>query len=316
MSAAPPGHGAPGNGAPPLPPASELEAIEEAALGLARLAGERIAATLDREIAVEYKDGGADGRPPSNPVSEVDREVERLLRERVAERFPGHAVLGEESGTHPGPGDAWVWVVDPVDGTTNFVNGFPLYAASVGVLYGGRPVAGAIWCSASHALRPGVYHARLGGALRFEGGALPPVRPASGVSRALGAGPAGSPPSFRGWDIRVTGSAALECAYVAAGVFRYAAFTAPGIWDVAAGVCLVRAAGLSALTRGPDGWRELERFEAPSSVREEREPSLRDWRQFLAIGEDEATGRIRDDAGRRRTRLAWRLRRAAYRLLR
>lgn len=300
--------------APPLPPDSELEAIEEAALGLARLAGERIAAALGGEIAVEYKDEGKGDRPPSNPVSEVDRGVERLLRERVAERFPDHGVLGEEFETHPGPADAFVWVVDPVDGTTNFVNGFPLYAASIGVLHHGRPVAGAIWCSASHALRPGVYHARLGGALRFEGEPLPPVRPASGVSRALGAGPAGSPPSFRGWDIRVTGSAALECAYVAAGVFRYAAFTAPGIWDVAAGVCLVRAAGLGALTRGPGGWGELERFEAPPRVREDREPSLRDWRQFLAIGETEATDRIRAIARRRRTRLAMRLRRLLFRL--
>jgi myo-inositol-1(or 4)-monophosphatase len=62
-----------------------------------------------------------------------------------------------------------VWAIDPIDGTTNFVNGFPLFAASIGMLHRGCPVVGAIWCSTSYALRAGVYHARAGGALRFEG---------------------------------------------------------------------------------------------------------------------------------------------------
>ena len=273
---------------PPLPPEALVVEIEEAALALARLAGERIADTLEREIVVEYKSGGRDSEDPSNPVSEVDRAVEQLLRERLAERFPDHAIIGEEVKDAHNPNSEFVWVVDPIDGTTNFVNGFPLFASSIGVLHLGRPLAGAIWCSTGHALRAGVYHAHRGGALRFEGEPVPAERPSSGVSRRLAAAPGGAPGRMRAHDTRVTGSAALECAFVAAGIFQSAMFGAPSIWDVAAGVCLVQAAGRSALTRGRDGWEQLERFDPPAAVREDREPTLRDWRQPLILGSDEA----------------------------
>ena len=295
---------------PPLPAESEIVEIEGVALELARLAGERIVATLEHEITVEYKDDGDDRHPPRDPVSEVDHAVERFLRERVAERFPAHCIIGEEVDSHPDADDEFVWVVDPVDGTTNFVNGFPLYAAAIGVLHRGRPIAGAIWCSTSHALRPGVYHAHLGGELRFEGEPVPHGRPSSGVTRHLGAGPGGASLRFRGdWDIRVTGSAAIECAFVAAGIFQSALFAAPSIWDVAGGVCLVRAAGLTALTRGPRGWEPLQRFEAPPRVQEDRTPSLRDWRQLLVLGTPESTEQMRTYASRRRMHLGWHFRR-------
>lgn len=294
---------------PPLPPESEIAEVEAFALELARLAGERITATLQQEISVEYKDEGDGSRPPRDPVSEVDHAIERFLRERVAERFPAHCFIGEEVDSHPDPGDEFVWVVDPVDGTTNFVNGFPLYAASIGVLHRGRPIVGAIWCSTSHALRPGVYHARLGGELRFEGEPVPHGRPSNGVARHLGAGPGGASLRFRrDWDIRVTGSAAIECAFVAAGIFRSAFFGGPSIWDVAGGVCLVRVAGLTALTRGARGWEPLDRFEAPGSVREDRDPSLRDWRQLLILGTPDATAQLQAFASRRslpRRALRW-----------
>lgn len=301
------------DGEPPAPPEQVLVEIEAVAVDLARMAGERIMETLTREIAVEYKDQGEDGWPPSNPVSEVDHAVEEFLRERVGERFPDHGIIGEEIDTHPDREDTFVWAVDPVDGTTNFINGFPLYAVSIGVLHHGLPVVGAIWCSTGHALRPGVYHARLGGELCFEGEAMPSGRPAIGVTRKLGAGPAGSPGRFRGWDIRVTGSAAIECAFVAAGIFQYAVFTAPSIWDVAGGVCLSQAAGLSVMTNGPRGVEDFRRFEAPREVQDDREPSLRDWRQFIAMGSEEATGGIGEMMSRRRNRVMFRVRRVLWR---
>ena len=95
-------------------PAPGLAAIEEAALDLGRLAGERITEALEREIVVEYKDetttaGGA----PTNPVSETDRAIEALLREQIAERFPEHGVIGEEVGSltkhhHHSSAKSWV----------------------------------------------------------------------------------------------------------------------------------------------------------------------------------------------------------------
>ena len=280
----------------PYPEDSRLEPIEDAALELGRLAGERIMDTLEREIVVEYKDETSTaGGAPTNPVSETDRAIEALLRERIAERFPDHGVIGEEVGGASEADREFVWVLDPVDGTANFINGFPLFALrSIGVLHRGRPVVGAIWCSTSHALRPGVYHSREGGPLRFEGEPAPLGRPSSGVSRRLGAAPGGTPGRLRRLDTRVTGSASLECAFVAAGIFQSALFGSPSIWDVAAGVCLVRSSGRVALSRNADGWGALERFAPPASVPDGRTPTIRDWRQPLILGvEEEATTLLR-----------------------
>ena len=294
---------------PAYPSDASLDEIEGVALALARLAGERIVDTLEHEITVEYKDKARDGCAPTNPVSEVDHAIEMLLRERLAVRFPDHGIIGEEVGEGADPDCEYVWVVDPVDGTGNFVNGFPLFASSIGVLHYGRPIIGAVWCSTGHALRPGVYHARRGGILRFEGEPVPAARPSVGVSRHLGAAPGGAPGRLKALDTRVTGSAAIECAFVAAGIFQSTIFSAPSIWDVAGGICLVQAAGHVAFTRGSEGWLDFERFDLPSVVGGDRMPTLRDWRQPLILGSEEAAGRLRHSIRGPRwwLRLKWRL---------
>jgi fructose-1,6-bisphosphatase/inositol monophosphatase family enzyme len=130
-----------------------LAELEHCALRLARAAGARIIAAIAHGgFAVEFKEPRAGSAANSNPVSEIDREVERLIRAELAAACPGHAVIGEELGA--GVGGELSWAVDPVDGTTNFVNGLPLVASSIGVLYRGRPLAGAIWCACTHALHP------------------------------------------------------------------------------------------------------------------------------------------------------------------
>lgn len=270
-----------------LLPDDGLERIEALAAALAAEAGAFVIDQLEREVLVEYK---ADARGQENtgdPVSEVDRNVEALLRERVAAEFPAHVVVGEEDATQPSEETEYVWVLDPVDGTSNFVNGFPLFAVSVGVLRHGRPVVGAVWCATTHALHPGVYHAHEGGPLRLDGREVSPER-ATKVKRALAAAPGGSSAGTRSWDHRVTGSMAIEGAYVAAGVFAAAPFWVPKIWDVAGAIPLIRAAGREAWTRDGHGWKPFERFEAPDrlphSVKEERAPSLRDWRGAILVG--------------------------------
>ena len=291
----------------PLPEAL-LVALEALAAELAALAGAEITQTLGREIIVEYKDPARGAPDATNPVSEVDRAVEGLIRERVGERFPQHGIVGEELELHPDPAHEFLWVIDPVDGTTNFINGFPLFSAAVGVLHRGRPVAGAIWCSTSHELRAGVYHARAGGPLQFEARDVPASRPSTGVRRRLMAAPGGAPGRMSDWDTRVTGSTAIECAFVAAGIFVAARFWSPALWDVAAGVVLVRAAGLEVWVRDGKRWQPLDRFEAPATVSEERAPSLRDWHQTLVIGQPDATAPLRERA--RRPRWTRRLRQA------
>lgn len=261
-----------------VPDPELLARVEAVAVELAALGGAECRAALGSMMAVSYK---GDAALLKDPVSEVDGRVEAMIRLRLAEAFPGHDIIGEEMDERPGRGHDWVWAVDPIDGTANFVNGFPLFASSVGVLFRGRPVAGALWCSTSHRLTPGVYHAREGGALRFEG--EPVARTVnSGVRRRL----AGEPEATRGgdWEIRKTGSAAIECALVAAGMLEVARFAAPNLWDVAGGVALVRAAGGTVLEQW-EGWRPLESFASGDA-------DLAAWRRPLAIGPAEAVARL------------------------
>ncbi|MGG5888942.1 inositol monophosphatase family protein [Falsiroseomonas sp. HC035] len=261
-----------------MPNEEDLRAYERTAVTLADLAGARITAALGQTLSVRYK-SGATADQFRDPVSEVDQDVEQVIRALVGERFAGHDILGEESEERPGRGHDIVWAVDPIDGTTNFVNGFPLFAASIGVLWRGRPVVGAVWCSTSHALRPGTYHARQGGPLSFDSAALD-LAPNPQVRRRLagvGARGLGERPPF---DVRRTGSAAIECAFVAAGLLSLARFDTPNAWDVAGGIPLVQAAGGQVLVRGKADWLEF-----PGFLETGPEPAdLRRWNRPMLLG--------------------------------
>jgi myo-inositol-1(or 4)-monophosphatase len=258
-----------------------IDDIEQMAVELATLAGAEIVTTFGGIFTVRYKTGDADKLSARDPVSEVDRRVETLIRTRLAERFPTHDIIGEEMEERPGRGQDCVWAVDPIDGTTNFVNGFPMFAASIGVLHRGVPIAGAVWCSVSHALRAGVYHAATGRKLRFEGDDVTPKVNAA-VLRRLAGVPIAADADEVGWETRKTGSAALECALVAAGLLEVARFASPNIWDVAGGIALVRAGG--GAIREHDGiqWTPMQRF-TPAS-RSGEKPDLRAWRRPIVVG--------------------------------
>lgn len=267
--------------APDMPPALLLE-LEETAVELARLAGTEIVNALGRSLTIRYKtlDDIEDSPLYRDPVSEVDQKAEQLIRDRLAERFGHHGILGEELEDAPVGPDGLLWAVDPIDGTTNFINGFPLFASSIGVLSHGRPVAGAVWCSTSHALRPGVYHAHAGGPLNFDGEKLL-ARPNPAVRRRLAGMPHAPMSRSQSWDSRKTGSAAIECAFVAAGLLQVAGFVRPNIWDVAAGLVLVSAAGGSIYVKAGEEWARFEGFGAAPA---------RSWRESLVIGDDESAG--------------------------
>lgn len=260
-----------------MPQTAQLQEIEQLAVELAALAAAEIQGALGTLMTVKYKGSGTGAAALRDPVSEVDQRVEQIIRLRLDERFPDHDIIGEEYDDRPGREHDFVWAVDPIDGTTNFVNGFPLFAASIGVLYRGRPITGATWCSTSHALRPGIYHARAGGGLKFEGqdiaiAANPAVR-----RRLVGLPHISAAAGMR--DGRKTGSAAIELAFVAAGLLEACRIDTPNIWDVASGIALVEAAGGLVMTSGSrGGWEALERFAVPQGG------DLRNWRQPVLAG--------------------------------
>ncbi len=272
--------------APAPPDDHALAEIERMAVTLADLAGARIRTALGRSLGVRYKTASGLGTETQfrDPVSEVDEEVERLVRGQVGISFPDHDVLGEESAARAALGHDIVWAIDPIDGTVNFVNGLPFFAASIGVLWRGEPVVGAIWCSTSHALRAGVYHARRGGVPRFDFEAVDTMPNPAVRRRLAGFGAMPAPEAAPQWDFRRTGSAALECAFVAAGLLDVVRFDMPNVWDVAAGAVLVQAASGDIRVKGQAGWVPFSGFLQDGHEKDD----LRKWNCPTIIGQPDA----------------------------
>ncbi len=275
-----------------------LVTIESAAAMLAQQAGALLLERFRTRLTVEYKSAGH-----QDPVTEADREAERFLRQAILARFPEHGVLGEE-GSEPPREAAFVWVVDPLDGTTNFINGLPLWAVSIGVLWHGRPVAGAIFTPAGPGAAPAVIRARLGGGAFLDDQPVTVAREPQPTRRRLATLPAhywqdlkfrSRGPGELG-EARTLGSIALELALIGAGALQYGIFWGPKIWDVAAGVTIVREAGGVALLRAgrSQPWVDLHAFDA-SPVRRGQRATLRGWRGSIVAGASPAARLVAED---------------------
>ncbi|MGE5053537.1 MAG: inositol monophosphatase family protein [Acidobacteriota bacterium] len=138
--------------------------ILEFALALCQEAG-RFILPLWKNVAVDHKSDGSE-------VTEADRGGEQLLRRRIAERYPNHAILGEEFGGERGRDAEHLWLLDPVDGTASFAIGLPLFGTLIGYLRRGEPCVGVI---AAHALGETVYAAS-GQGCWHQRGQSPPKR--------------------------------------------------------------------------------------------------------------------------------------------
>ena len=190
-------------------------------------------------------------------VTHVDREAEAVVVDRIVAEFPGHAVLAEEASTAPdavaGPAaPEWLWVVDPLDGTTNYLHAYPMYAVSIAVLERGEPVAGVVLNSASgqewYATRGGGAYCngerirvsdidRLGQALIGTGF---PYRVQYEIPRYLEQ--LGTVLRTSG-GVRRAGAAAVDLCHVASGALDGFWELSLAPWDVAAGVLMIREAG-------------------------------------------------------------------------
>ena len=125
-----------------------LKEILEFALSLSKEAGQYIL-PFWKNAAVAHKADGSE-------VTEADRGAERLLRRRIAECYPNHAILGEEFGGDPVRDAEHLWLIDPVDGTASFAIGLPLFGTLIGYLRRGEPRVGVV---GAHALGETVYAA-------------------------------------------------------------------------------------------------------------------------------------------------------------
>ena len=226
---------------------STLAAIEAHAARMARSAGQTLMGYFGTPLDVDFKD-----EAESDPVTNVDREVQGDLVRAISEAYPEHGIVGEED-EEAGEGLApdYVWVLDPLDGTKNFMNGLPVFASSIGVLYRGAPVAGAAYVPWPGEPEGVVMHARRGGGAYAGGERITlsdaPVPVASRLT-ALPESFGGTfrfdaPMKGRTGEIRTTGSTVYELSIVARGIVQYSFFGAPHLWDAAAGSVLIAEAG-------------------------------------------------------------------------
>lgn len=193
-----------------------------------------------------------------NLVTRADRDAERAVERIVREEFPGHHVYGEETQNHTTFG-GWVWVVDPLDGTRNYVSGIPFFCVNIALCLDGDPVLGLTY-DPNHNEQ---FWAQAGlGAYVNERPLRASERPdvaSSVVGMDLGYSDATGKATLRlAYEmfpnvqcLRVPGSAALGLAYAAAG--RLDLFFHRNVfpWDIAAGIVLVREAG--GVITAPDG---------------------------------------------------------------
>ena len=225
----------------------DLERLRDVALQAAR-AGENVV----RDWVARGTALGTHTKGFGDYVTDADRAAEQAILAVLRREAPDIPTLAEESGGS-GHGDGPFWAVDPIDGTTNFLRGFPVVGVSVGLMHEGRPVVAAItaplmghaWCAAKGA-----------GAQDGEGRPLH-VREEDGGSRGVVA--TGFPfrhPELRARylpvfdraivefeDIRRAGAASLDLAYSAAGAFDGFFELNLSLWDIAAGALLVTEAG-------------------------------------------------------------------------
>jgi len=210
---------------------------------MAREAGSLLMDYFSRHVKIEYK-GDVD------LVTVADRKSEALILERIRHQFPAHDMMGEE-GARIESGSEYKWYVDPLDGTTNFAHGFPVFCVSLAVEYRGRRIAGVIY----DPTRDEMFVAELGSGARLNDNAIHVSTTATLGECLVGTGfpshKRHKSPNIYFYHqitlcthgVRRAGSAALDLCNVASG--RFDGFWEFNLnpWDTAAGVLMVEEAG-------------------------------------------------------------------------
>lgn len=235
----------------PTPPPDQLpdrptrEGIKETAIEAARIAGTILREHARTGFRVEHKD-------TVNLVTDADRRAEQAVVDVIKKAYPTHHILAEEQGLRAGRESPYKWVIDPLDGTTNFAHGFPAYCVSIGLEYRGRGILGIVLDPTRQELF--VAEADQGASLNgtplrvSRTAALDRALLVTGFAYDIRESTQNNLDHFarfalRAQGIRRTGSAALDLCYVAAG--RFDGFWEIKLhpWDTAAGALIVVEAG-------------------------------------------------------------------------
>lgn len=223
------------------------------AVHAARGAGAIVRNGFGQTHTIDYKSA-------DQPVTAVDLEADRFLHATLLQSRPGYGWLSEESRVEAAIGSAPTWVVDPLDGTSNFLEGRPEFAICIGLVERGTPVLGVVYNPMSDTLFSAI---RGGPACRddvpVQATAWPAEAPELVVSWAeLHAGRLGS--FAPGWKLSTLGSTSLKMMRVAEGsADAYVSVGPKGVWDLCAGVVIAHAAGATVATLSGEPLPPLDR---------------------------------------------------------
>lgn len=213
------------------------EVTEQFLTGLSREADE-LALSMFMKVGVDLKDD-------DSLVTEADRSIQKLVVERIHKAFPGHAIIGEETGSMPGPDPAkaeYCWAIDPIDGTAAFTAALSAWAICVGLMRNGKPVGGFMSVPKSRDL----FVLAPGGAPKLNGMVLHALRDPVITKNTQIAVQSGSHRKFRitfPGKVRALGSVASQLGYLAAGGFAASHVPRCRVWDLAAAMAIVYAVG-------------------------------------------------------------------------
>jgi len=232
----------------PLPQARDGATAEEVARRCAAAARALLLDAAAKPRLATGKGTTAGGR--SDIVTSTDPAIERAVLTILAEAYPDHAVLGEETGRHPGEAE-WLWVIDPIDGTRNFSAGIPWVAFNLALYHMGEPRL----ALTLDAFQDETFYAETGSGTALNGRPVRVTRPERLAETFLGADIGMDDTRGRALlaelhalfpgvqAIRILGTAALGMAYVATGRLDAYIHPSPYAWDFAPGVLLVQEAG-------------------------------------------------------------------------
>lgn len=234
-----------------------MRAMLNIAIRAARAGGNQILRNLERVDALRI-----DRKQRNDFVTEVDRQAEQEIIAVLRRAYPEHAIIAEESGASPG--NEFAWIIDPLDGTTNYLHGFPQFAVSIALRARAQLELGVVY----DPMRQELFTAARGSGAQLNNRRIRVSRLRHLQDALIGTGfpfrEDQDPSSYltvlekfmrNCAGVRRPGAAALDLAYVAAG--RYDGFWESGLqlWDIAAGVLLVReAGGLVATPQGGDDY--------------------------------------------------------------
>lgn len=275
---------------------TELIEIENAAVELARGAGAILLKYFEGPLKVDYK--SANNR---NPVTDADHASDAYLHAEITKRFPNHGIVSEETDPADESAVDIVWVIDPLDGTSNFLNGLPMFGALIAVLEQGKPVVAAIFIPDIYNPLGRVLHAHAGGGA-FDEDKLLQIDGEPHGKRLMSTWPSYFLRMFtfnknlrrRLGDARALGSAGFELAQAARGVLDYAVYNGLWAWDISAGVLLVQEAGGVAVQydKTTKRWYPFERISPNRTNRPPTRGEINNWHGTLVLGRHSAVNYI------------------------